>query len=107
MLKEARNLGDELIVILSSDTHNKKANAVPSAIRLQWIKDLKIADSARVGEENSFSQSLLKEKPDILALGYDQKIPDEETEALIKNLGIKVIRLPWFEGKEETLFPAP
>ena len=107
MLKEARKLGDELIVILSSDTHNKKPYAVPAAIRLQWIQDLKIADSVRIGKENSFAKSLLEEKPDILVLGYDQKIPDEETETLIKNLGIKVIRLPWFEGKEETVFPVP
>ncbi len=107
MLKEARKLGDELIVILSSDTHNKKPYAVPAAIRLKWIKDLKIADSVRIGKENSFAKSLLEEKPDILVLGYDQKIPDEETETLIKNLGIKVIRLPWFEGKEETVFPVP
>ena len=104
MLKEARSLGDELVVVLSSDSHNKKPTAVPAQIRLKWLKDLEIADSIRVGEENSFAKSLLEEKPDILALGYDQKLPDEETERLVKNLGIQVVRLPWFEGKEEAIF---
>ncbi len=104
MLKEARSLGDELVVVLSSDSHNKKPTAVPAQIRLKWLKDLEIADSIRVGEENSFAKSLLEEKPDILALGYDQKLPDEETERLVKTLGIQVVRLPWFEGKEEAIF---
>ncbi len=104
MLMEAKNLGDELVVILSSDSHNKKPYAVPAQMRLKWLKDLKIANSVRVGEENSFAESLRKEKPDILALGYDQKLPDEETERLVQSLGIEIVRLPWFEGKEEVVF---
>ncbi len=104
MLEKARSLGDELVIVLSSDSHNKKPYAVPAQMRLKWLQDLKIADSVRVGEENSFAESLLKEKPDILVLGYDQKFPDEETERLVKSLGIEVVRLPWFEGKEEVVF---
>lgn len=104
MLKEARALGDELVVILSSDSHNKKSYAVPAQTRLQWLTDTKIADHVRVGREDGFAKSLIEEKPDILALGYDQKIPDEETEKAVKELGIQVVRLPWFEGKEDVLF---
>lgn len=103
-LEAARALGDELVVVLSSDAHNKKPYAVPAATRLGWIQNLAIADKALVGKDDSFSKSLIEEKPDILALGYDQKIPDAETEKVILELGIQVARLPWFEGKEEIIF---
>ena len=104
MLKEARALGSELVVVLSSDAHNKKSYAVPAQTRLQWVKEAGIADRVRVGRDEGFAKSLIEEKPDILALGYDQKIPDEETEKMVKALGIQVVRLPWFEGKEEVVF---
>ncbi len=104
MLQEARALGSELVVVLSSDAHNKKSYAVPAQLRLQWVKETGLADSVRVGRDEGFAKSLIEEKPDILALGYDQKIPDEETEKAVKSLGIEVVRLPWFEGKEEVVF---
>ena len=104
MLDQARKLGDELVVVLSSDSHNKKSYAVPAQTRLQWLQEVKIADHVRVGREEGFAKSLIEEKPDILALGYDQKIPDEETEKAVKDLGIQVVRLPWFEGKEDVIF---
>jgi len=104
MLQEARALGSELVVVLSNDAHNKKSYAVPAQTRLQWVKETGIADCVRVGQNDGFAKSLIEEKPDILALGYDQKIPDEETEKAVKDLGIQVVRLPWFEGKEEVVF---
>ena len=97
----ARALGDRLVVILAHDAHNHKPNAVPAALRLRRLHGLGLADKVVVGSAGSFAESLRRERPDILALGYDQKLPDSASEAVVRELGIRVAVLPWSPGKEE------
>lgn len=87
--------------MLSNDAHNKKPNAVPSSTRKKWIEDLGVADRVVVGDAGSFAETLRREKPDVLVLGYDQKLPDPETEAEVARMGIEVVVMPWFPGKED------
>ncbi len=101
MLAAARTLGDRLVLVLSHDRHNKKPNAVPAARRLKRLKALNLADKVVVGDPDSFAESIRREMPDIVALGYDQRLPDEETKRLLRDLGVKVVRLPWYPGKHE------
>lgn len=103
MLHAARSLGDRLVLVLSHDSHNHKPNAVPAKKRLTWLKSLKVADKVLVGEPDSFAKSLRREKPDILVLGYDQRLPDAETRAAVRELGIEIVQLPWYPGKDETV----
>jgi FAD synthetase len=103
MLQTARSLGDKLVVVLSNDAHNHKPNAVPARTRLARLKRLKVADKAFIGAAHGFAGSLRKVKPDILVLGYDQRLPDGDTAKAVKALGVRVVVLPWFPGKEETL----
>lgn len=60
-----------------------------------------IADEVVVGDPHGFAQTLRRVTPDILVLGYDQKLPDPETEAAVKELGVSVVTMPWFPGKED------
>ena len=106
MLELARALGDRLVVVLSSDAHNKKPNALPAAARLRRMEALGLADKVILGEPDSFARSLLSERPEILVLGYDQRLPDEETERAVRELGVEVVVLPWLPGKEDP-HPAP
>lgn len=101
LLRGAKVLGDKLVVVLSNDAHNRKPNAVPAATRKRWIEELGVADKVVVGDAGSFAETLKREKPDILVLGYDQKLPDPETEAAVKKMGVTVIVMPWFPGKED------
>jgi len=103
MLQRAKALGDTLVVVLSSDAHNRKPYAVPAATRRHWMEDLGIADKVVVGKPRSFAETLRQEKPDILVLGYDQKLPDEETERVAAELGVEVIVMPWFPGKDDVV----
>ncbi|HVA65769.1 MAG TPA: adenylyltransferase/cytidyltransferase family protein [Elusimicrobiota bacterium] len=103
MLEAARSLGKRLVVVLAHDAHNRKPNAVPAKIRLARLKSLGIADAVIVGRPDSFVRSLRRIKPDVLALGHDQRLPDKETEKAIKRMKIKIVVLPWFAGKEKTL----
>lgn len=102
MLRTARSLGDELVVVLSNDAHNRKPNAVPAKTRLRWMQAMGVADKVRVGKPHSFAQSLREERPQILVLGYDQRLPDDDTRRAVRELGIEVVTMPWFPGKEST-----
>lgn len=105
MLRTAKSLGDVLVLVLANDAHNRKANAVPSAKRMSWLKGLGVADRVIVGRADSFAETLRREAPEVLVLGYDQRLPDADTEKMVKELGIEVIVLPWFSGKEELVRP--
>lgn len=101
LLRQAKVLGDRLVVVLSNDAHNKKPNAVPAAERKKRLESYGVADEVLVGEAHSFAESLRKVSPGILVLGYDQKLPDPETEQAVAALGVRVVVMPWFPGKED------
>lgn len=87
--------------MLSNDAHNRKPNAVPAARRKKWIEELGVADRVVIGDAEGFADTVRREKPDVLVLGYDQRLPDPETEAVVKDMGVEVIVMPWFPGKED------
>lgn len=76
-LQEAKKLGDHLTVIVARDE-------TVSALKGRWprhseqerkrrLAKLKIADRIRLGNNDDKMQVVSEEKPDIIALGYDQK----------------------------------
>jgi cytidyltransferase-like protein len=101
LLRQAKVLGDRLVVVLSNDAHNRKPNAVPAAERKRRLESYGVADEVVVGEADSFAESLRRVSPDVLVLGYDQKLPDPETEAAVSAMGVRVVVMPWFPGKED------
>ncbi|MFI5350937.1 MAG: adenylyltransferase/cytidyltransferase family protein [Elusimicrobiota bacterium] len=101
LLRHARALGDRLVVVLSNDAHNKKPNAVPAAVRRERLMALNVADDVIVGDPDGFAATLRRVTPDILILGYDQRLPDAETEAAVRALGIEIVVMPWYPGKED------
>lgn len=103
MLENARCLGDRLVVVLAHDRHNRKPNAVPAVIRRQRLLSLGLADQVLIGRPDSFVRSLERVKPQILALGYDQRLPDGETEKAARKLGIRIVNLPRYGGKARSL----
>lgn len=74
---------------------------MPAAQRKKWVEALGIADKVVIGGPHGFVDTVKRENPDILVLGYDQKLPDPETEAAVKRMGVEVIVMPWFPGKED------
>ena len=90
-----------MVVVLSSDAHNRKPNAVPAKLRRERMQALNIADDVIIGDPDGFAGTLRRVTPDILVLGYDQRLPDAETEAAVRALGVEVVVMPWFPGKED------
>ncbi len=95
-LKQAKALGDELIVIVARDETVKRIKGFfPSQeerIRRNNIENTKIPDLVVLGNLDTDLFEILKElEPDIIALGYDQRVSEEE---IIKRFPkCKVVRL--------------
>lgn len=97
LLKKAKEFG-YLIVILAHDKHNRRAYAVTAKIRKKNMRALGIADKVAVGSPTGFVGVVKKYRPDIIVLGYDQKMPDKITEEYVKKHKIKILRLRKYGG---------
>ena len=100
-LKEAKKLGDELIVVVATDktAEKLKHNPITSQdMRVQLVGELKPVDKAVLGYEDDRYKIVKELKPDIIALGFDQKHDEEIIKKDLKELGmdIKVVRLEPF-----------
>ena len=98
-LTEARKLGDELVVVVARDAtarRLKREPYVPETLRREMVEALKPVDRAILGSPTDIYQSVLDVRPDIIALGYDQRWNEREIEAECARRGVpaKVVRLP-------------
>ena len=79
-LSRAKRLGDYLVVIIATDNtvlKNKKPLLLPAEKRKRLVEKLGVADKVRIGSDSDFFKMVEEEKPDIIALGYDQKLSKE------------------------------
>ena len=101
-LKEAKKLGDKLIVVVACDDTVRKLKHEPvtsEQLRLGLIKELKVVDEAYLGGRNDIYAIVEELKPDIIALGFDQihDIKQLEKELIKRKLKAKIIRLLKFK----------
>jgi FAD synthetase len=98
-LTQARVLGDELFVIVARDSNvtHKPKPIVPEEQRLEMVSALGIVDKALLGSEKDMFEPLKQIRPDIIALGYDQRFDAEilEKELTKRELPAKVVRIPF------------
>jgi len=77
---QAKKFGDYLIVVVARDKSIVKLkNHLPRFSedeRLAAVKENKLVDKAVLGNEKNYGAVIEELKPDIIALGYDQKIPE-------------------------------
>ncbi|NMB48647.1 tRNA pseudouridine(55) synthase TruB [Candidatus Kuenenbacteria bacterium] len=100
-LRQAKKLGDELHVVIARDKNVKNIKqALPTnheLRRLQAVRETNLPTTAMLGQldfDHRF-RVLGKIRPDIIALGYDQKLAVDTLEAKIKHyhLATKIVRL--------------
>jgi FAD synthetase len=102
-LKEAKKLGDTLVVVVATDSTVRKLKHEPinpEEIRFNLIKELRIVDEAYLGHKDDMYKIVNEIKPDIIALGFDQ-IHNEDiikSELKKRKINAKVIRLSEFKG---------
>jgi FAD synthetase len=103
MLEEAKRLGDELVVVLARDqsaAREKHRPILPEEQRRRMVASLKPVDKAVLGHLGDYYRIVEELRPDVIALGYDQKYDTAAVEAECARRGVpaKVVRLPHFEG---------
>ena len=98
-LSEAKKYGDRLVVVVARDEtsermkgkkplHNEKE-------RLEAVRSLEIVDEAVLGKHGSIFNIVEEIKPNVICLGYDQKVlkQDLEDELKKRNLKADVVRI--------------
>ena len=98
-LEEAKKLGDELYVMVACDQAVKWAKGFTpeerERERLRKVKKMGFVDFAWIGEPvfriEDYLRPILKIKPNIICLGYDQALNEEE----------------WLKGKIREMDPKP
>ncbi len=96
-LREAKKLGDELIVIVAREKNvkHKPKPIIPEEQRRRVVEGIKYVDKAILGDENDIFKPIVELKPDIIALGYDQHFDEEWLQNELRKRGInaKVVRI--------------
>ncbi|MCK4745158.1 adenylyltransferase/cytidyltransferase family protein [Candidatus Parcubacteria bacterium] len=106
-LGQARKFGDYLIVVIARDKNVKKIKGEFSQNseqeRLVEIKRSRLASEAVLGSILDKYKIIKKYRPDIICLGYDQKIIIKQLKEKLKEfnlLNTKVIRLKAYQTKK-------
>lgn len=99
-LEESKKLGDELVVVVATDTtvrRRKHEPITPEKMRCELVASLKPVDNAVLGKEGGDIFEIVKDlRPDIITLGYDQPFDQQnlEKELAKRGLKVKVVRMP-------------
>lgn len=107
-LEEARKLGGEdarLVVVLARDSTvraRKRTPIVGEKQRLEVVRMLKPVDEAYLGSETDMFEIVHRIKPDIIAIGPDQKFDVDELrdELRRRGLGCEVRRIKKYRDSE-------
>ncbi|MFH1835923.1 MAG: adenylyltransferase/cytidyltransferase family protein [Methanobacteriota archaeon] len=97
-LTEAKALGDELIVVVACDNTaetRKRKPLIPEDQRMEIVSQLRLVDKAVLGDESDFFKPISEIKPDVIALGADQKVDEEQLREMLKAHGLntKIVRV--------------
>ncbi|NLU04907.1 MAG: FAD synthase [Methanothermobacter sp.] len=107
-LEEARKLGGKdarLVVVLARDSTvraRKRTPIVGEKQRLEVVRMLKPVDEAYLGSETDMFEIVHRIKPDIIAIGPDQKFDVDELrdELRRRGLGCEVRRIKKYRDSE-------
>ena len=105
-LKEAKKLGDELVVVVARDSTVRKLKhepVTPEKMRADLVRELKMVDKAILGREDDMYAIVEKIRPDIIVLGYDQIHDKEKIKSELKkrNIDARLVRLHKYDGIED------
>lgn len=108
--KQAKKYGNFLIVSVGTDKNVKKIKGKRALFnqgeRLALVENCKIVDQAVLGAESNFYEHIANFKPDVLCLGYDQWVHEDEVRAKLLEVGLektKVLRLkPYQQGRAKS-----
>ena len=98
-LSEAKKYGDKLIVVVARDRTSEsfkgKKPIHSEKERLESVSMLKHVDSAVLGKQGNIFDIIQNVKPDVICLGYDQKLRKDQLESELskRSINSRVIRI--------------
>ncbi|MFH2136061.1 MAG: adenylyltransferase/cytidyltransferase family protein [Patescibacteria group bacterium] len=103
--KKAKEHGGYLIVVIARDETVKKVKGffpkLGELARREMVGAIKFVDEAVLGDKFDWYKIILKYKPDIICLGYDQEIPKNFSEELWRRgVVAKIIRLKSYKPEK-------
>lgn len=106
-LRESRQLGDELYVVIARDSRKQgeKDLVMPEEERRTVVDALDVVDEAVLGSEDSIFDTVDEIEPDIITLGYDQDHDEEKLEQTLAEHGfenVDVVRIGKYDGPVES-----
>ncbi len=108
-LRQAKSFGDRLVVIIARGVNVRKfkgrATVFSGKQRQALVGALKMVDRAVLGFKDDIYKSVVRFKPDVLALGYDQRPSMSEVRAALDQRGLhaKIVRCkPFNPGKHKS-----
>ena len=107
-VEQAKSLGDELVVVVAHDDTVRKQKHEPvtnQELRRRMVEGLKPVDTAIVGNPPSepIFDILNIVKPDIIALGYDQKHSRDSIKSGLEDNGWGQVQVIRVEGLADDL----
>ena len=106
MFKEAREYGDKLIAVVGRDANVEKVKGfLPihhEKERLYLVQNIRLVDEAVMGDKTDMYRVIDKYKPDVIALGYDQKVYVDKLSNAITKFGLKtkIVKLAAYRENE-------
>lgn len=98
-LKQSKNLGDELVVVIARDSRIEKDLYFSEAERKEMLEALEIVDQALLGSEESIYDTVEKVDPDIITLGYDQPFDKEEVASMAREASNRKVEVKRIEKR--------
>jgi len=99
-LEESRKLGNELVVVVATDSTVRKRKhepVTPEKMRRELVASLKPVDKAVLGREGGDIYEIVRDlKPDVITIGFDQPFDEKELQKDLaeRGLKVKVVRMP-------------
>lgn len=96
-LEQAKKYGDFLIVSLARDSNVRKIKKHhPTHTELErkkLLQSLNIPDHVVLGAKTDYIKHIIKQKPDVIALGYDQEAFTAGLKEKLYKVGLKNIKI--------------
>ncbi|MEM0117607.1 MAG: adenylyltransferase/cytidyltransferase family protein [Conexivisphaerales archaeon] len=93
-LSKAKELGDVLVVVVARDKIVQKLRGKPALNsekdRAELVRSIRYVDAAVLGSEEDPLGAMYSVRPDVIAIGYDQKHDEREIETKANQNGMKV-----------------
>ena len=107
-VEQAKSLGDELVVVIAHDETVRRQKHEPvtgQELRRRMVEGLKPVDEAIVGNPPGVPifEILKAVKPDLIALGYDQKHSIDAIKDGLENHGFGLVIVSSVEGLSDDL----